>query len=353
MKAIKVNADYESVLFKNKPLPKITEALEFLAFFLDTRPVLTKKKYSYEYLKYVETISSHRPVIVGEGCYENWWGALNNLELEKKLNSKEMSSEFNKDSFFISSLTELPELENKTYLAKNPYGMSGQNFSLVQKGRLENLKVMLENGKVVIEPFFDRLYDFSHYLYPNGVRICYENIVDKRFQYRGTIFRDYTQPILERLSFYNEVKTEEWFSFSEDLDKIVAQYDNYEISSGFSIDSFVHRKESQLAIRALSEVNYRKTMGQIAFELSVKYGGSRRFSALLLTKCCGINFVELKEKISSIMWRHDLSRGVIILSPGDVRYDMFFLSAFNENEGKKLLSELKTLLPDSEFAIEF
>lgn len=353
MKAIKVNGDYESVLFKNKPLPKINEALEFLAFFLDNRPVISTKNYSPDYLKYVESVSGNKPVTVRESSYENWWGPLKNLELERTLNSKEMSASFNKDSFVISAVSELPSLENKTYLAKNPYGMSGQNFSIVEVGRLDNLEVMLKNGKVVIEPFFDRLYDFSHYIYPNGVRICYENIVDKKFQYRGTIFRDYTRPTLDGLSFYKKVSTEEWSRFTEDLGKIIALYSNQELTTGFSVDSFVHREESELAIRALSEVNYRRTMGQIAFELSVKYGGVRRFSAFILSKSCGINFGQLKEKISSIAWRHDLSRGVIILSPGDVRYDMFFLSAMNEDEGKTLLKELKSLLPDCEFSIEF
>lgn len=353
MKNIKVNADYESVLFKNKPLPKINEALEFLAFFLDERPVISSKKYAEEYLNYVEAITGRRPHTVHEGNFENWWGPLKNIELEKKLNSKKMSAEFNKDSFIISSLKDLPDLKGRTYLAKNPYGMSGQNFSMVEEGRLENLEVMLKNGKVVLEPFFDRFNDFSHYIYPNGVRICYENIVDKKFQYRGSIFRDYTQPTINQLSFYNKIELSEWTEFSDTLDTIIKLYSTSEMNSGFSVDSFVYREGYEKKIRALSEVNYRKTMGQIAFELSVKFGGVRRFSAFLLSKSGGINFGQLKDTISPIGWRHDLSRGVIALSPGDVRYDMFFLSALNEEEGKILLKDLKSLLPDSEFAVEF
>lgn len=352
-KNIKVNADYESVLFKNKSLPKINEALEFLAFFLDDRPVVTSKKYSQEYFKYIESITGKTPHTVSEGNFENWWGTLQNIELEKKLNSKEMSAEFNKDSYIINSLSDLPDLTGKTLLAKNPYGMSGQNFSMVEEGRLENLEVMLKNGKVVVEPFFDRLYDFSHYIYPNGIRVCYENVVDKKFQYRGTIFRDYTRPESDTLSFYNKVDKAEWDKYSDTLNQIIKLYSTSEISTGFSVDSFVYREDSQLKIRALSEVNYRKTMGQVAFDLSVKFGGVRRFSAFLLSKSSGINSGHMREMISSIAWRQDLSRGVIILSPGDVRYDMFFLSALNLEEGKLLLKELKSLLPDSEFAIEF
>ncbi len=353
MKAIKVNADYESVLFKNKPLPQINEALEFLAFFLDERPVLTAKNYSTDFLDHIEAITGRRPKAVREGNFENWWGPLTKPELEKKLNSKEMSAEFNNDSLIISTINELPPLYGKTFLAKNPYGMSGQNFSMVEEGRLENLEVMLKTGKVVIEPFFDRAHDFSHYVYPNGLSICYENIVDRRFQYRGTVFRDYTQPTLNSLSFYSDVEASQWKIFSESLKNIISHYTTPELSTGFSVDSFIYKEDGELKVRALSEVNYRRTMGQVAFELSVKFGGVRRFSAFLLSKSNGMTFAQMKEKISGIGWRHDLSRGVIILSPGDVRYDMFFLSALNIEEGKVLLKELKSLLPDSEFAVEF
>ena len=309
MKNIKVNADYESVLFKNKPLPKINEALEFLAFFLDERPVVTSKNYSDDYLRYIESIIGRRPKMISQGNSENWWGPLENIELEKKLNSKEMSAGFNQDSYVVCSLCDLPDLTGKTFLAKNPYGMSGQNFSLVEEGRLENLEVMLKNGKVVLEPFFDRLFDFSHYVYPNGVRVCYENIVDKKFQYRGSVFRDYTRPIPENLSFYEKVDAKEWSNFSEKLDQIIKLYSTNDLKSGFSVDSFVYRENGEEKIRALSEVNYRKTMGQIAFDLSVKFGGVRRFSAFLLSKTCGINFDSIAEDVpygtqeTRIEWR--------------------------------------------------
>lgn len=345
MTAIKVNADYESVLFFNKPLPVVNEAIEFLAMYLVQKPIITSKSYSEEFLDHVESFSGHRPVLQKEGKSENWWGPLKNIELEKKLNSKEMSAEFNNDSFIINSVNDLPALK-RTYLAKNPFGMSGQNFSLVEEGRLENLEVMLKKGSVVLEPLFERKYDFSHYVFPNGVSICYENIVDKKFQYRGTVFRDYTQPTLENLSFFNEVN---WASFKTDYQKILSLYKS-ELNCGYSIDSFIY-EENGLKVRSISEVNYRRTMGLTAFELTLKFGGIRKWSAFLLTKSRG-NFLDTKKKLLPIEWEPDTSRGVIVLSPGDTRYDIFFLSALNEEEGKVLLNEVRELLPDCEFAVE-
>lgn len=345
MSSIKVNADYESVLFFNKSLPVVNEALEFLAMYLDPRPLITHKTYSKEFLDHVESFTGIRPSLQKEGKSENWWGPLTSIELEKKLNSKEMSASFNQDSFIIKSISELPKL-NKTYLAKNPYGMSGQNFSLVEEGRLENLEVMLKKGPVVIEPLFDRKFDFSHYVFPNGMSICYENIVDKKFQYRGTVFTNYTQPTIENLSFSDKV---DWTQFKADFQKITSLYKT-EFKTGYSIDSFIY-EDNGFKVRSLSEVNYRRTMGQTAFELSLKFGGVRKWSAFLLTKSRN-DFLDTKKKLLPIEWEPYSSRGVILLSPGDVRYDMFFLSAVDEAEGKILLNEMRELLPDCEFAVE-
>lgn len=349
LKAIKVNADYESVLFKNKPLPRINEALEFLAFFIDERPVLTMKKYSDEYLNYIESLIDRKPQTVSESNFENWWGPLKNLELERKFNSKEMSSQFCSDTLILNSIEDLPPLHNKIFLAKNPFGMSGQNFSLVEQGRLENLEQMLRTGPVILEPFFERVYDFSHYIFPNGISICYENLVDKKFQYRGTIFRDYTRPALNHLKFYSEISESKWNKFSIEIEKIKYAYTSSEFNTGYSVDSFIYREKGELNIRAVSEINYRRTMGQVAFELSLKFGGIRCFSSLLLAKSTGLSFKQIQERLKPIAWRYDLSRGVVQLSPGQVRYDMFFLSAMNESEGDILLKELGQLLPESNF----
>lgn len=347
MKAIKVNADYESVLFYDKPLPKVNEALEFLAFFLDERPLITNKKYSEVYFDHAESFTGKRPVTKTEGPCENWWGPLTNPELEKKLNSKEMSAGLT-DSIVLTSMQELPELKNKKWLAKSPFGMSGQNMCMVEEGKLSELESMLKKGKVILEPLFNRKYDFSHFVFPNGVSICYENIVDGKFQYKGTVFRDYTQPDLKHLRFYNEVT--DWQKFESDLVKTKKVYTS-ELNSGYSIDSFVYQEGNSLLVRSLSEVNYRRTMGRIAFELSLKFGGIRKWSAFILTKSSGLDFLELKKKLLPLEWEPDTSRGVILLSPGDVRFDMYFLSALNEEEGNLLLKEMQEILPTVLFPI--
>ena len=310
MKAIKVNADYESVLFFNKPLPVVNEALEFLAFYIEDRPIITSKKYSDEFLNHVERLTGHRPVLKKEGAFDNWWGELKNIPLEQKLNSKEMSAELNikegwcQDTHIISSLSDLPPLD-KTYLAKNPYGMSGQNFCLVSEGRLQNLEVMLKHGKVILEPLLDRVYDFSHYVFPDGKIIRYQNLVDKKFQYKGTILSD--------LPFTHEISKDEWSRFDEALKKIIDHYKHPEMTSGFSVDSFVYREGSELKIRFLSEVNYRKTMGYVAYKLKEKLAPDYLWTCFTLLP---------QEK----------SENTFVLSPAGVRFEMSFLRSLTSRE---------------------
>lgn len=353
MKAFKVNADYEAVLFgKKDSLPAINQTLEFLVLFLSERPLFTHKKYPAEYLKHVEEFTGRTPQIKNTGDFINWWGDLKDVPLEQKLNSKVMSTELNlkmgweKNLHLLNSAEDLNVLnEEIKYLGKTPHGMSGQNFHFVSR------QDPPQSYPMVAEPLLDRVYDFSHYIFPNGVRICYQNLVDKKYQYKGTIFRDYTQPSLSNLKFYSELAQDKWAKFNLALDEIVKVYTNESISCGFSVDSFVHKSKDELCIRYLSEVNYRRTMGEVAFELSLKFGGLRKWSMFLLTKKSKLRFKELKEKLLPIAWEEETSRGVILLSPEDVRFEMFFLSALNEEEGLALLNELRELLPDSEFPV--
>jgi len=353
MKAYKVNADYEAVLFgKKDSLPVINQALEFLVLFLSPRPLLSNKKYSSEYLKHVEAFTERYPEIKSEGEFENWWGELKNIPLEQKLNSKAMSTELNlrmgweKDLHFLERAEDLDVLNpDIKYLGKNPHGMSGQNFLFVSKQEPP------QSYPMVAEPLLNRIFDFSHYIFPNGTRISYQNIVDKKYQYKGTVFRDYTNPSVQNLLFYSDISQDKWNRFNQALDEIVKSYAAPALSSGFSVDSFIHQIENDLHIRYLSEVNYRRTMGEVAFELSLKFGGLRKWSMFLLTRKSKLPFKELKEKLLPITWEEDTSRGVILLSPEDVRFEMFFLSALNEEEGLLLLEELQILLPDSQFPV--
>lgn len=341
MSAIKVNADYESVLVDSKKgLPLVNEAIEFLAFWVQEKKVFTHKKYSETYFDYIESVRGVRPQTTKDGPYENWWGSLKDLELERKLNSKFLSATLNliegwaPDTHIVSHSNELPPL-SKAYLVKNDLGMSGRGFSLLSPGDSREFK-----ERVIIEPLLKREDDFSFYVFPNGEKIAYENFVDQKYQYRGTLFTDYTNPTVNAFRFYDEIPSQEWDKYQQAIERTIKFYRKEGATGGFSIDSFSYEGK----IKFLSEVNYRRTMGATAFELALKLGGRRKWGLFLMTKNLGKDFKALTEIIRPLAWSENCDSGVVLLSPGDTRYDMFYLSALNEELGRELLKNLELLL---------
>jgi hypothetical protein len=335
MKPIKVNADYETVLFEKREAPKvINQSLEFLSFFLETRPVLTTKTYSKEYLDFVQEISGARPTLVSEGEFENWWGSLEDRTLEEKLNSKITSAKLIQEKGWcpktqvISQLGELKFVPGFTYLAKNPHGMSGQSFFKFQHPQ-EVEPFLKDTQTLVIEPFLNRRWDFSHYVFEDEV-IAYENLVDEKFRYKGSLFRNHRRPGLGSLRFYQEVPEKERGLFQERLKVIQEYYASLGAKKNYSIDSFVY-EDNGLKIRALSEVNYRRTMGRVAYELSSRYAKNSPWTLFFLSKP--------SQKKGA--WKKESGRGILKLSPGDTRFDMFLLAAENEEEGQMLLADGK------------
>ncbi len=345
MKPIKVNADYEITLFENKSPPKvINHSLEFLALYLENRPLVTDKFYSKNFIEHVTQISGSVPSFSNEVEFENWWGSLKNIPLEKKLNSKLFSSRFTPGLQVISDISHLNIQEGQIYLAKNPFGMSGQNFVKFQKGEEYELLPQLKKSKsLLIEPFLDRKKDFSHYVFPDGTYIGYENIVDDRFQYKGSIFTNLNDPSFKSLSFYHEVSKSEWDRFENEFQSIREAMKSEGAIEGYSVDSFTYFEDGKLKIRTCSEINYRKTMGLVTWLLSKKYANDNQSSMLILS-----HSLKSSGEFSTIK----SLQGCLHLSPGDTRFEIYFIAASDSEKLKEKFHELKILLPDGQFSVE-
>jgi hypothetical protein len=101
----------------------------------------------------------------------------------------------------------------------------------------------------------------------------------------------------------------------------------------------------------MSEINYRRTMGRVAFELAEKFSSHHHWSANLIVKNLNPKKSVWKEiNDSSFSKRTDLK--VMALSPGDTRFDMVFISGDASLELRKIILELKKLLPECEFAVD-
>ncbi len=284
---IRVNADYESVLFhgRNGP-PVMNQALEFLAFYLQDLPVLTSREYPPEYLEKVRNLTGKNPKITKHGKASNWWGPLVNLEREKWMNSKitsfrlALSHGWTEGGLF--SIEDLQSfVSEKPYLLKDPYNLSGKGLIPLRPGEKITLPSSL-TGELIVEPLLERKFDFSHFVFPDGTSICYENLVDERFQYRGTLFSSTKDFTSKSLSFRDKVSPEKWLEFLSRLEVIKQHYGDPS-PYGYSVDSFVFEEDGEFNIHPLCEVNARRTMGLVAYEL-VKVLGRGSRAALTLKK---------------------------------------------------------------------
>jgi hypothetical protein len=226
--------------------------------------------------------------------------------------------------------------------------MSGRDIVLFQMGEEEVAKELLKrSGKIVVEPFLDRIHDFSQYVFPDGKIITYENIVDAHYQYKGTYFPDLNHPYPENLSFFSDITTENWLEFKKDLKRFMELLDSEGAISGYSLDSFVYREGGQHKIRSVCEINYRKTMGLIAWLLSKKYASSQKSSMLVLAKKM------VRENIfQSTLARSRQVENCLYLSPGDTRFEIFFISGSSSLDVKEKLNKLILLLPECQFPIK-
>ena len=101
----------------------------------------------------------------------------------------------------------------------------------------------------------------------------------------------------------------------------------------------------------MAEVNYRRTMGRICFELADKFSQQGNQSLTVLVK----NHNSPKPiwkilKESNKDWGKNVK--VFALSPGDTRFDFIFISVAKDIDYKIIIKELKNLLPNSELSIE-
>ncbi len=248
---------------------------------------------------------------------------------------------------------------DRTYLVKNPYGMSGQRFltidsSLPHGDLVYQVKQWIKEGPLVVEPLLDRTVDFSCYVFEDNHQIYYQNIVDKHFQYKGSVFTNYLSPTLTHLPFYESVSIGKWHEYQHQINEIINFYGSLKKNTGFSVDSFLYQENEEINIRALSEVNYRRTMGRVTYELAKRFNQARPWAQLIIGKSAQSQggFIPFKEKMNDLLWDHHKESGFIILTSGDTRFEILYLLAHNHIEAEKLTEELTLRFPSYNFAVK-
>jgi hypothetical protein len=94
-------------------------------------------------------------------------------------------------------------------------------------------------------------------------------------------------------------------------------------------------------------------MGLMTWLLAKKYCGKNNWAMMVLGKKLKTpnSFNYINEVLRPILWKPDDQKGCLQLSPGDTRFEIFFLSAESSQEGKAFYNKLGELLPDCQFPI--
>ncbi len=272
MRPIRVNADFEEVLRGGHGKPSMNAAIECLAFWIQHKPVLAHREYPEDYLSYVESHTGHRPVLVQSGDADNWWGELKNIALENQLNSKIWARTWWRQHVAMPGViahsaaeVEAIILGGGTWLIKRDHGMSGRGHWRTNEAQWPETKIRLKAwfaDGVIVEPYYQRVSDVSALWLPDERRfIYYRNFIDERFQWRGAQIENHGMP-----SFCEEEERwlKPWFAQLLVLAHEIQQLGYSEV---FSVDAFFHQTEGGLVFMPCSEINARRTMGWIAYQL--------------------------------------------------------------------------------------
>jgi len=329
MMPVKVDVDYEMCLFDTsydemsaRCLNLVSE-LEYVYFLCNrdkSSKLKTHKRYSSSYLAYLESLGFEIPELCPDvTSYDYWWGFHHNRDVERKLNSKLTSCIISNENCWgfkgtivesldkvIDYICRFPEIHK--WIIKHPHSFSGHGQKQFFSNSIKpELLVKYIDGRVLLEPYYDRLFDIgTTYECVDGIitrHFMLENFISESGGFGGGIAAasnvDFKEYIYKK---YN-------YSLDE-LEIITRQIAEHYITIGaksnIQIDSFVFREAGELKLYALVEVNYRKTMGYVIQCLADKFSNS--------AAAVEFRFVSSKSKQGNVSL-YDASLGWTKLSP--------------------------------------
>lgn len=283
MKPFRVNLDYEFALFdqnyriNNPQYENMIKMFEYVFFWINqsTEASLSNvAEYSSKYIDYLKTTGVSSTALRQTKDFTNWWGLLNDFELEKKLNSKITSALIGKEHQWglfngeiVSSMENVKGhidiFEIEDWIIKDPYAFSGKGFYRFQKSRLNALELNIFNDKkdFILEPYHKRVLDIGKtYLLEQGRVIesfCVGSVIKNNAYRGGWSTRD--QSLFDKC--VKDIYLLDLEEYHHATDLILQEYLKMGAKDNVQIDSFFYWDNGQIKLYPLVEVNYRKTMG--------------------------------------------------------------------------------------------
>ncbi len=277
----RTNFDYEFSLFSDKISPefitKINTDLEFVALLWGSIEKLKNfQNYDERYLSKLEKLQFSLPEFTASPHHYWFWGEMKNLPLERILNSKETSFKFAKAQKNWTSSEErliYPD-ENLADLCLEGKWVLKPIDSVSSRGFLfsdtKSFWKQREQKTYWLAPWFDRVCDISFLLRPD-VEEFLINTNDEKGRFRGVIVGD-------RKDIETYLKQRYNFDLSIAVETSTAIWSHYKNlgAKHLQVDSFLYRDPNSDSIKyyPLSEVNYRKTLGELGVNLFKKFNYS-------------------------------------------------------------------------------
>ncbi len=273
------DADFETDLFANK-VPsyknnRFNHFFEHLLFFIQPETVFSMRKYSHDYLRWVQTKISHELDISSdkELILKPFQGERINIDLQKKWQNKVEVYRLLKENTILPEGTKTvvkgdPFIEGKLY--KSPYSSSGMGHMIFPRDKAKILKA-LDQSKVLLEEVIrNRCLDFSN-LIIDGHSYLYETVVDKYFHFKGCIFSDDFKLPKHLLKDYEQTVSI--------VKKAIGEYNGV-----YSIDSYLFTHGGQVELYPACEINMRKTMSFCALKLKELFAPQSKYFEFCIEK---------------------------------------------------------------------
>lgn len=264
------NADYETWVFGGEkeydfPSNRTNREFEHFIQFFEDEPVYTTRKYSKIFTSRFENIFKKEfKTTDSKKKTRPWWCPINQKSLDLILHSKGTSNQLAIELGAAHGrlVNESNFSPKEGHIYKNLGELSGRGHFLWPKDE-GKIKTALSNGHSLLEePLRERVFDFSSLILESGEIVYYRNLVDSRFQYKGTALGELDWSL-------GPLK-----NYKKDVQKIAQYYLSLGARGPFSVDSYLYEEGGELKLCLLSEVNARKTMGFIALKLAELFGNS-------------------------------------------------------------------------------
>ncbi len=304
------NADFEKSLFESPFEPfqslALNQEFEYLINYLHPDDqIYTLKNYDDEFSYRFEKITGKSFKTTQDKKNVQAWGQNYNVDVRvKELQSKTILLKF-KDLGLIQHEVQLidhPRELEEGYIYKFPYSFSGLGHYQYPQDKTK-CESALKNHLLIKEKKLNRVSDFSTLIENNQVLCCYENFVDRRFQYKGT-----------RITPENPVKSQHelYQKMLKEVFQLIRFYPGV-----CSLDSFYYLEDEQVKLQPISEINMRKSMGYFTYRFKEKYFPNEQYVHFLLST------KKLKTENSS---------QVFSLSPENNKFQAYFLVGSNSDQ---------------------